>query len=285
MFALLAMGLSGCAQWSPEPTVDVDGGLPTPKLSPDSVVVETVLVRFPEQASDEIQGLWDSVDESIFDIELRKKLDKNGLRAGLLIGEIPLPIRDRLYDPDKQEAAEVLESAGLAADIDSKMRRLTCRAGRRKELMVRPEVTHPLTVVTTLDGRLAGETFQRPAVLFDLRAIPHPNGQATLEMTPEIQHGDLRKEFVTSEYGMRPEMRREQAVWQELTIRARLSPGQTLMLSSTLPCKALGKAFFLTRTAEQTEEHVVMLVRLAATQLDELFDPESVEKARALTER
>ena len=58
-----------------------------------------------------------------------------------------------------------------------------------------------------------------------------------------------------------------------------------LIVAATMPPKAIGKALFVTETAEQTQEHVILLVRLAATHMDELFAPEIIEQAHALTER
>lgn len=286
-WALLALGIcQGCAQWSREAEVDPAPLLPPPQKSLDSVVVETVLVRFSANKVDPLQTVWRDVDESIFDIEFRELLDKNGLRAGVLLGELPQVIREQIQQTSYQQNTDALEHAGLAADVDNKMRKLQCRSGRRKDLIVRREVRDELTVLTTLDGRtVSGETYLQPAVLFDLRAVPHGDGQATIELTPEIQHGEHRQSFVSTEFGVRPEMRRSQQTWHQLKIGTRLHPGQILMVAGTQPSKALGRAFFTTKTAEQTEEHVVLLVRLAETQLDELFAPEEIEQAAAMAER
>ncbi len=275
----------GCARWSSESLVEADVSLPKPKMSPDSVTIETVLVRFPLESTEKLNEIWHKADESLLDIQLRQQLDKNGVRAGLIVGDLPLAIRERLSEASYKQSTDALEYAGLAADVDNKMRQLRCRAGRRKELIVRREIADPITVVTSLNGRLTGETFLRATALFDLRVIPHPDGQATIQLTPEIQHGDHQQTYVSTEFGVRPEIKRHQASWPALSLEAKLSPGQILLVSSTLPPKAVGGAFFLTKTAEQTEEHVLLLVRLAATQLDDLFAPEGIEKANAYAER
>ncbi|MEZ6136614.1 MAG: hypothetical protein R3C53_17090 [Pirellulaceae bacterium] len=276
---------SGCAEWSNQHTNDSVVSLPKLAQSPDSVTIETVFVRFPLEQAAALTDIWSNVDESVLDIELRRRLDKNGLRAGILLGKLPTSIHQQLVQTSVKQTSDALEHAGLAADVDNRMRQLHCRAGRRKDLIVRREVVEPLTVLTTLDGHISGETFLRPTALFDLRVVPHANGQATIELTPEIQHGDHVQSYVSTEFGVRPELRRQQAVWKELSVRIRLSPGQVMMVSSTTPSKALGKALFMTQTADQTEEHVMLLVRLAATQMDELFAPETIEQAHILTER
>lgn len=269
----------------PDRSVESKVSLPAPTLSPDSVTIETVLVRFPLDATERLQEIWRAADETIIDLAFRHELDKNGLRVGLLRGELPVAIVEQLNKTAIDQTTDALEHAGLAADVDNRMRQLTCRAGRRKEFIVRREIVEPLTVVTCINGSLTGETFERATALFDLRVNPHADGQATVQLIPEIQHGDRQQAFVSSEFGVRPEVRRPQTNWKPLTIQARLQPRQVLMVSSTYPPKSLGSAMFVTKTADQTEQHVVMLVRLAKTQMDELFAPEIAEQAHALTER
>jgi hypothetical protein len=58
-----------------------------------------------------------------------------------------------------------------------------------------------------------------------------------------------------------------------------------LVVSSTMPPKSVGEAFFVSQTAQKTKDHVLLLIRVAETQLDDLFAPELVEQARTLTER
>jgi hypothetical protein len=283
---VLQCALLGCASWSSEKEVTQDVSLIAQRqLNPDSVVIETVLVRFPQSAEDELAEIWRLTNESIFDLDFRQRLDKNGLRAGVILGELPLVIRKQLQATAARQTTDALEHAGLAADVDNKMRQLQCRSGRRKDLIVKHELSESLTVLTIRDGGVSGETYSKASVLFDLRAVPHGDGRATVELTPEIQHGEHRQTFVSTEFGVRPEMRREQQVWKELKMELKLSPGQVLVVSCTMPPKSLGEAFFISKTAEQSEERVLLLLRLSETQLDELFAPDAVEQSRTMAER
>ncbi len=285
--ALLNSTVSGCASWSTEKKPERETSLLPPRqLNPDSVLVETVFVRFPQAAAPDLAEIWNSTNESLLDIELRRRLDQNGLRVGLIVGELPWVIRQQLESTGAKQTTDALEHVGLAADVDNKMRKLQCRAGRRKDLLVKPELVDPLTVITMRDDKhVIGETFERATVLFDLRAVPHGDGTATIELTPEIQHGDHRQTFRRNDFGVLPEMSRGLHVWNDLRIVAKLQPGQILLVASTAPAKALGSAFFVSKTAENLDEHVLLLLRLGETQLDELFAPEIVEQAHAMAER
>lgn len=285
--SLLCSIAGGCATWSSESDKEPDGlRMPVRRMSPDSVVVETVLVRFPSGSEKALHDIWARVHESGFDIAHRRLLDQNGLRAGVLLGELPRAIREQLSSTSLEQSTDALEHAGLAADVDNKMRQLQCRAGRRKELIVKRPLSDPLTVLMAFeDKRLVGETYQGASLLFDLRAIPHGDGTATVQLTPEIQHGEHRQTFVSTEFGIRPEVNRQQSSWERLKLQATLSPGQILIVSTTSPPKSLGEAFFVTKTADKSHQNVLLLLRLADTQLDELFAADKVEQAHAMTER
>ncbi len=251
------------------------------------MVIKTVLVRFPAESIAELEEkVWHRTNEAIADIALRQRFDQNGLRAGVLMGEFPQILRQQLDQTAEKQKTDALEHAGLAADVDNRLLRLQCRAGRRKDLLVKPELPDPLTVLSTRDGKhVSGDTFERATVLFDLRVLPHGDGSATIHLTPEIQHGEQRQTFIHSDFGTRAEMRRNVQRWSELKISAKLTQGQVLLVSSSSPAKALGSTFFVSKTAQHTEERVLLLVQLAESQLDDLFAPEVVRQAQAMAER
>ncbi|MBX3422134.1 MAG: hypothetical protein KF752_11325 [Pirellulaceae bacterium] len=276
---------SGCARWHAQPSVDSAIGLPVPKPSPDSLDIETVLMRFEDHQVAQMQEIWLSVDETIIDLEQRLRLDANGVRVGVLRSELPAEINRRLSQASSQRHLDALERAGLASETPHGMRLLRCRAGRRKEVVLRQVAGEPMSVLTSIDGQLAGVTFgDRPTALFALTTFPLNNGQADIELIPEVHHGEPRSTFVTTDSGVRQESRREIKAWKPLKIRTRMAPGNVLIIAATQPPKSLGQAFFVSRTAKQTDEHVLLLVRLAATQMDDLFGSQEVNLARQFME-
>jgi hypothetical protein len=256
-------------------------------MSPDSVVIETVVVRFANDQSEALDGLWSMADESILGMNLRRELTDNGIRCGVLESELPVAVRKRLDELSDSNHTSAIEQAGLASDIENLANRFQCRAGMRKDVHVRREQSGPLVVISNRDGNLEGASYEGASMLFDMRAIPHGDGTATIQLTPEVQHGEPRKAFISSGAGMRPEMRYDHQSWKRLKIAAKLRPGQILVLSCNGEPNApnLGRAFFVTHTAEQTDERAVLLVKLTSTQLDELFAPDKVQAAKAASER
>jgi hypothetical protein len=284
----LIVGLSGCASWSSPPASENAGPkLPAPKLAADTVVVETVLIRFPEDQALALNEIWRVVDESVIDLSVRRELNANGLKCGLLMGEMPQVVRSRLKELNASDPGNSLERLGLAAEVSSETQRLNCHRGRRKELSLRPGLSEDLTIVEMRGGVMRGNRYSQPRLLMDIRATPLGDGRASLKMTPEVEYGDFQDIIVTSpnQVAQRSDVRRPQHRWEHLATEATLKPGQFLLLTLTDPPRGIGQALFSTRTAERTTERVLLVVQLMSSQLDELFAPEEVEAARLAAER
>ncbi len=281
------MCLIGCANWSNDSLNGQRSLLSTPIATPDSVIVETVLLRFPRESQTQLSAMWDVLDESILNIDARRRLDENGLRCGLIVGELPSVVRTRLEELAGNNPATPLEEIGLVADVTSDTHRLQCRAGRRKDLFIRSDLAESITVVYRYADKLRGETFDRPSLLFDLRAIPLGDGKAKFKFTPEIQFGETQHSISYSTTGIHNKFERKKHAFEDLTFETSLSPGETLICSSTDDAHSIGigHAFFHTKTTQQTEEQVILMVRMIGSQLDELFAPEQEEAAKMAAER
>ena len=66
---------------------------------------------------------------------------------------------------------------------------------------------------------------------------------------------------------------RDKLVFDRLRLDAKLTPGQVLLVSNTAEIKGPGESFFA-ETANGTVERTLLVVRVAQTQLDDLFTPE-----------
>ncbi len=287
--AIVIACINGCARWHGlNKTEEPASGLPiaaTKPSTPDTVTIETALVRYDEDRVIEMQRVWALADESIIDFEQRRLLDCNGIRVGVIRGELPQQLVQQMEASRQQQQQDIVEQLGLGADVDSRIRTLDCRAGRRKELVVRRELAHPLSVISTVDGSMSGHVFDRATALLSMTVYPQTDGKATIELVPEVQYGEPKQSFVSAEFGMRQEMKRDSKIWKQFKIRATLASSEVLMISSSTPSKALGHAFFTTETNKRTEEHVVVLIRLASTQMDNLFNDDIVNQARALMDQ
>ena len=281
ILALPLLSSPGCATWyhlNHQPD-EPSSKLPAPKSSPDAVTIETVFLRLNSEDDLQWNDVWTRIDEQSLNIELRRRLDQNGIRGGVINGELP-PVVDHWVERAAQAIqSDVFEQASIAADVSTHIQTLRCRTGKRKELTIRSQREGSIVLLHS-DGKNAkGQVFEQPSMMFDLRTSPNVDGSARIRLVPEIQYGQFVPTFLGGDMAFRREMRRQSQTWEDLAITANLTPGQTLLLTSTEPPRGLGEHFFYSMTAEKKVERTVLLLRMVNTQIDALFAPDSIQAA------
>lgn len=282
IIASLPLALSGCSLFQNETATEnksSDFKLPTPQLPADAVVVELQFLRMSDAKIAEVDQLWQITDEQVLPIQTRKRLEANGLRMGLVPGDMPTIVQQWIAEAQQRLRDETLEQASVASNISLVPKQLTFRAGKRKEILLHAEQNQWVPVIYQEEDQLCGETFETPEFILATTAIPHGDGRATLLFTPEIKHGQVRNVVVGKDAAFRFEWQRQRRAFDELLSQITLSPGQTVIVTCTEPPKGLGSQFFITESFSRQREHVLILLRLSRTQLDELFDPDGVTDA------
>lgn len=277
-----SVAFTGCSLFNGEAEIEKPTSgfkLPTPQLPADAVVIELQFLRMSDATIADVDSLWHITDEQVLSVQTRRRLSANGLRIGLIPGDMPPIVQQWIADANQRLRDDALEQASVASNISLIPKQLTFRAGKRKEILLHAVQDQWLPVIYQEGEQLCGETFEAPEFILATTAIPHGDGRATLMLTPEIKYGQVRNVVVGKEAAFRFEWQRQRRAFDELLSQITLAPGQTIIITCTQPPKGLGSQFFLTESASRQREHVVILMRLSKTQLDELFDPAGVSAA------
>jgi hypothetical protein len=295
----------GCAKWNHLPYRENDERRPvqTSQFNSDVVVVETIFLRLTNEERRELEMAVSSVDQQAIEIGQRRQLDRNGIFAGVIRGEAP-PVIQRWVDSNEtRRESDTLEKANLRADIETNGTRWQCRPGTPKSIAVKPESDDPIVVLHSLPNddslsrsslftssepsrsdleskpahglstaKIVGDTLTLPELSLQMVATPHGDGSASISMTPEIKHGQSRSEFVGNTSAIRREYRKPSLIFQDLEIRADLSAGHILLVTGTADPRGVGQHFFLSKTIDGQNQPVVMLIRLAKSARDDLFE-------------
>jgi hypothetical protein len=170
-----------------------------------------------------------------------------------------------------EERAEDTGTNDTQANL--KQRRIQCRTGKRTKIVV--SRTRPSMSFLTLDaGSVQGKLLENAQCLLALKPYAQGDGRARLDLTPEIEHGELQSDYVDAGQGsLMLRQGRERVVLDRLRSVATLSAGQVLIMSNTPDLKGVGEQFF-SETAGGRAERTLLLVRLAQTQWNDLFVPE-----------
>ncbi len=269
----LLASLSGCAHWAQTAATAVNK-LPTPPLPPDSVVLEVAFARLPLADAASYDEIWQQTDEQVFSTDVRRAWGANGLRCGILGSQLPPKLRE-ILDADAASLATIAEQALESQGEASRgSRRIQCRAGRRAKL-VTSKSFEDLALLAHENGAVRGWALSQAQCLFGMKVYPQGDGGAKIHLVPEVEHGEMKTQYVGREGTVMPQLARERVVLDNLLLDARIAPGHTLVISTTPEAKGLGRSFFVEQTAS-AEVRQLLLIRLAVTQHDDLFAPDQL---------
>lgn len=261
--------LAGCSPWSTSP--NGKSLLQSAKMSPDSVVVEFALLELGDLEKGLTSDLWREADEQQIQTELRRKLAQNGIRCGVLGSQLPSWITDRLADRGKLLQLDESDHTAVVSDLLTQ-RRIQFRANQHRSIPVGLKCKE-----LELDGPDSEELtkYADAQCHLSITAIPKGDGRVALELVPDIQHGPPRHRWVGGDGLFRLDASRDSVRFDDLKVSATLVPGQTLILQTLPGASGVGKAFAGNKNSGPATPHGKMvLLRLAQTQFDDLFDPQ-----------
>lgn len=270
--------VTGCAAWTVPPASPKQ--LPSPPMSPDCVVLEVAFLRLPEDPVLE-EELWTQVDEQMDSIDMRRHLTDNGLRAGRIGTQLPEALQQTLDAARTPLEAITQGEAPEENELFAFQQRLQLRAGKDRKVRATRTTLEELVLLLAEEGMVRAVRLERPLGFFNIRSHPLGDGRVQLALTPEVEFGAARQRHVGGQGLFLRVIDRPRHVLEHLRIETVLAPGQTLLVSATPEARGLGAHFFAPHVSGR-EERSAMLVRLAQTQIDDLFSPEEVLSSLAL---
>lgn len=214
---------------------------------------------------------WQLVDEQALPLETRRRLEQNGLRAGVIHGR-PTPALQAALDAHSARQHDLGDAPDSTAPTG--IQRIQNRAGKRGKILV-SEQRDQLVVLLPEQGRLRGRTYADAQCVISVRSFPQGDGQVELDLLPEIEHGQARQRWLgeSTEGSFRIDSSRERVPLNQIRLTPRLDPGQMVVIGPITPLKGLGRQFF-GATNNDSPEVRVLVIRVAQTQYDDLFSPE-----------
>ncbi len=289
VWTMLCVG-SGCAT-SPERR-EANALLSKPTMSPNSVMLEIFFVRYTEDHRSLGESIWEQIDEQKFDSDLRRKLADQGIRAGVLAGQLPLEVQQLLETqtapvaetpPELATPGENADPTVAAASVVTlgqgplvRLRQLQIRSGRRGEIIA-SNIFDELPLLQVSNGEVCGKTLHKCQSMFSVTPFPEGDGSARLELVPELHHGDPTRRFSGADGVWKLETSRPRQAFTELTLSPKLAPGDMVVVGAVSQRPGTMGRWFFQETTDGVVEHKLLLIRLARTQYDDLFDLESRE--------
>ncbi|MGW8255875.1 MAG: hypothetical protein ACWGMZ_00165 [Thermoguttaceae bacterium] len=263
-----AVLIAGCAA----PLKKAPTTLAIPRMSPDSCVLDVFFVRVPFGDPRVNDTVWKEIDEQVFSTALRRRLMRNGLRVGVVDGQMPSSLANLLELNDKPPPTDDVKGTNLN-DLNKMpvvMRRhMQVRASEPSEIIA-SGIYDQLPVLVSESGEVNGETFDQAQGVFNIKTYPLPDGRVRVDLLPEVHHDQARQHWVAEQGMMRLDSSRPKKTFEELAISASLSPGGILVMTSLSNHQGSLGHYFFTEDNGRLEQKLLVL-RVSQTQHDDLF--------------
>jgi hypothetical protein len=229
-----------------------------------TIPLEIAFVRY--EATDGVLGaeLWTFLDEQVFEPETRRQLAINGLRCGVITGDLPSHIGDRL-------TAAQLENEADAALPGGTRRTLRLLPGKRADIVAASPLPELVLLEETPDGA-SGRTFRDAGGFVVVRAWPAADGRVKIEAVPEVRHGPLRRSWVGEEGMFRLESAQARHRFDHLRIVTTLpAQGRLVIACGGEPAATVGDALLRDGRNEGASSQRLLVIRPAAGGADPAF--------------
>ncbi len=174
---------------------------------------------------------------------VRRELAVNGMRSGLIGGPLPDMLAKRLTIAEDQ-STPAAAAAKLQSESPVRRWRLQAHRGRSGKIVASP-VYDQLSLLTCEDGQVRGKTYSQAQGLFSILVDPQGDGRVRLSLTPELEYGDSRQQWVGQDGVLRLQSGKPKQTFDKLKLDIALAPNQTLVLSSLAQRPgSLGHYFF-----------------------------------------
>ena len=129
------------------------------------------------------------------------------------------------------------------------------------------------------DREVQGTTFADGQAQFAVQATSHGGGRTELQLVPEVHYGPFQQHYAGDDAMFRLDSRRRQQAFENLTILASLSAGETLVLGRRRSeTGTLGDRFFGGDESSAIADRL-LLIRLSEERSDPLFATDAEDAA------
>jgi hypothetical protein len=170
---------------------DLPAAADRPQRTARTMHVEVLFVRTDEHDAALREELWTYVDEQALGADMGRRLNANGLRAGIVTGHLPQHLADRFAAAGDEAAAGDI----VGFDPALSRRHLQLLPGKPSEIVSAANLPS-LVVLEQQDGEVCGATYLDATPQLAIRAWPAADGRVRLEVIPEVKHGPVEKSWV-----------------------------------------------------------------------------------------
>jgi hypothetical protein len=229
--------------------------------------VEVLFVRCDPHDRQLQDELWTFVDETAVGDALVRRLNANGIRAGIVTGQLPEHLRARFAAP----ATSTAETDPADATVSRRLLQLL--PGRRSEIVTAPAVEE-LVMLEHVDDAVRGATYRGATALLAVEVEPAADGRTRITAVPELKHGPMEKSWVGEDGSFRMETGQRRMRMEPLGIDVTLPrQGMLVIGSAGADAATVGDGLLRERGRDGRETMRLVAIRPLAGGVDPTFAP------------
>ncbi len=230
----------------------VGGALIQPRMCKLTVVILSRPIK-----DDAVNAaIWDVADEQAVAPEVRRMLQSNGMRIGVVTGNVPISIEQAMHDapPRKVDPTEFVVPEGEST------------------LISLVDAQASASIFLNRDGAASGKDYKDASGWLRVTsAHDGPTGVA-LKLTPELHHGPLQRHYDAAPNpgaGMNARQfmlkdGQQEETFRELTASLTVHPGQILVIGSDPDRRGTLGSFLFTQTEQNSDRLAQKVVAIWA---------------------
>jgi hypothetical protein len=233
----------------------------------------TVVTLIRPIKDDAVNGaIWDGADEQAVAPDVRRRLQSNGLRIGVITGSMPRSIEQALHDapPRKVDPVEFVLPEGDPT------------------LLSLAEAQSSVSIFLNRDGAASGKDYKDASGWFRITSAHDGPTGVSLKLTPELHHGPLQRHYDSApnpgagmgsvQFLLKDGQQEE--CFRELTTSLTVHPGQIVVIGSDPDRKGNLGSFLFTQTEPNSDRLSQKVVAIWADRTN-LGEPGSQAKPSA----
>lgn len=243
------------------------------ELHREDVMLEVIMLRCPYGDPRLNDELWNDADEQMLSPSLRKRLAGNGFRVGVVGNQIPYSLMQLMEMKDEPPPTSGVTTIRLDDMVNTpKVMRadIYVEDDRPYEIYasgVKPEAT----ILFNENGTPGGRTFQDVQGVFAMKTRQKGDGWVSVEVTPELQYGEMRQKFTSDTGTARITMARPKQIFESLACEMAIAPGQIIIISNLKNQHGNLGHFFLTDDDAEKRYQKIICIRVRNTARHDMF--------------
>jgi hypothetical protein len=225
-------------------------------IEPKRCLLTVVMLPRPIDDKAVNEAVWSVADEQSVPVDVRRVLEANGLRMGVLTGGMPAEVETALNapPPNKIDPARFDQPEGTPA------------------LLSLAEITPTASLLLNRDGQALGKDYTDASGWLRVTATHAGTTGVALRMVPEIHHGPVTRRYdalpnnggTINPIQFMPKDGQQEDSLRELTASLTLQPGQVAAIGCIPGRKGSLGAFLFTRPETNSDRLIQKVVFIRA---------------------